>query len=714
MHPFLAAVALKVFFSAGPAGPAASCRLEILTPKVERFGKARFLISFSATYTNPFDPGEIAVDLEILTPSGKQIRWPAFFHQAYEVRYVGKGRRGGLQWIYPAGNPTWRARFSPREPGRYKCLARVRTQNLTVRSRPVSFLCVPSRRKGFVQVVRRNGRFKSSFLSFSDGTPFFALGHNLAFLGYGQYLGSLEKIRQVFGKMTANGANFTRIWAGAGDWALAVEWHKSCWSRSWQRSSPVVPAPGLKGKRCVNIQGGTGTSKRFFPCAPIALKPETRYRLSCMYLTAPGTGLKIELNGRIFELKPSAGWRRFEKVFKTESGEWFVRRINLSLTADGGVWLRDLSLKEDPAGPDLLGEAKVNRPELGWYSLYDSFLLDKVIEAAESSGLYLQLCLLSNPVRDLYMKRLRDPGSAEYAEAVRYAKRAFRYAVARWGASSALAVWEFFNEMNPGLPTDRFYREVGEAIARMDIYRRPVTTSAWHSNPRDWRHPQLNIAQEHYYLRPGRKSGVWKDEVAAVLDRVTLLRKNTPSGKPFMIGEFGLATERWGRNSAMARDRGLLHFHNALWASALSGSAGTALFWWWETLDGMNAYRHYKPLSRFLKEVPFTRSDLGPARAAASSNQVHVVGLQRKDCAFLWICNKEACWYSRLVEGRKVSPVEGLKIRLSGLKGGRYSVRWWDTFKGEVIAEDSCAAEAGGAVLKPPRFTTDIACTIKP
>lgn len=679
-------------------------KLEMLTEEVERFGRAEFVIHWNRNYTNPFDPEEADINLEVISPTGKRLHIPAFFYQGFERRLIQYGNRSE-EWLYPVGNPHWRVRFAPMEVGKYSCQAVVRDQFGTYTSNRVSFECSPSKRKGFIRVSQKDSRF----LEFTDGTPFFPIGHNLAFLYYGQYLRDTEVIEGVFRKMAENGANFARIWAGAGDWALAIEWNKSAWERTWEKKSPIISLPN--GKKCVQIKGQKGTTQPVTPCARVALKPNTRYLLSTTMQTSEGTVAQIELNGRAFEIQPSPQWVKMRWEFTTKENEWWLNRMVIRLTEEGTLWLTELSLREYPEGPELLWEADLNRPEMGVYNLRDAFLLDQVVEVAEKTGIYLQLCLLSNPTRDLYMARLKDSKSPEYEQAIAYGKRIFRYAVARWSYSPAIGIWEFFNEINPNLPTDRFYEEVSRYIREIDIYQRPITTSAWHPNPRDWRHPQLDIANEHYYIRPGEKH--WTDEVASVLARVKFLKDNTPPNKPTIIAEFGLATKEWGQSPYMQEDAKLSHFHNSLWASALSGLSGTVMFWWWETLDKMNAYEHYKPLTEFLKKIPFTRGDLQPSEASISNDQMRIVGLQGKDCAYLWLFNSSASWHKLIVEKVTPAPIKGTVLRLRDLMPGVYQVQWWNTYKGEVIQVDKIPAKMGKIDVTVPEFVTDIACQVE-
>ena len=275
-------------------------------------------------------------------------------------------------------------------------------------------------------------------------------------------------------------------------------------------------------------------------------------------------------------------------------------------------WFDALSLREAAGGPELLWEADVNRPVLGVYNAVDSFLVDELVEAAGRNGIYLQLCLLT---RDLYMTSLGNEQSPEYARAIRQAKKFLRYAVARWGYSAHVAAWEYFNEIDPGLPTDRFYSALGAYLEEIDVYHHLRTTSTWSPSPKDWRHAKLDIAEMHHYLRPA-SGAVWKDEVAVLLERSRFLREH-PAG-PMLLGEFGLADDRWGLSPYMRQDRELVHFHNSLWASALSGAAGTALFWWWDQLDQQDAYRHYRPLASFLADLPSTTAGFGPTEIKVS------------------------------------------------------------------------------------------------
>jgi hypothetical protein len=394
--------------------------------------------------------------------------------------------------------------------------------------------------------------------------------------------------------------------------------------------------------------------------------------------------------------------------------------LTIGPVGSGTIWLDNLSLKEIPDGPELLWEADVNRPVLGIYNQLDCFMLDKLVEAAQNNGIYLMLCVLT---RDLYMKHLADDHSAEYEMAIQYAEKFMRYAVARWGYATSVAAWEYFNEIDPGLPTNRFYDDLDDYLERTDIYNHLLTTSTWHPSAKDCRLASLDIAQVHRYMRPGTDEE-YKDEVAVVLDRAQFLRKHAPN-KPALIGEFGLADTKWGRSDYMKQDTEGVHFHTSLWASAFAGVSGTAMFWWWELLDQQDAYKHYKPLSAFLADPALARGQAPPAKAGVcfaglrqtdavtSDEQLRVLGYQGDDCAYLWISDSRATWWNRIAENKQPELVPDASIEIRGLRDRQYRIEWWDTYEGKAIRTEQISCTDGRIQIPLPSFSRDIACKIR-
>ncbi|MHC4461049.1 MAG: DUF5060 domain-containing protein [Planctomycetota bacterium] len=682
--------------------------VEASAKRVGKYEKLEMLIRVDSRYDNPFDPDEVNLTMLLKTPSGEQIELVAFYCQDYERRKFEQGR-GRANWYYPIGEGIWKARFAPMETGTYLATARLKDRNGTVQSESVRFHCTASSRKGFLRIGRKDPRF----LEYTEGAAFFAIGQNLAFVGEGQYV-NLTKAEQIFDKLSRNGANFLRIWTCCKDWAMAIEARKSAWDRSWHRRKIIVPIPGSENeprpRKCVKLEGGDGTSVTVSPCHPVALRPEKRYVLTGQFRADGPNGLRVDVGrGNVkqaFDAARKGQWRKFRQEFVTGKNDFWLGRLVLSLAGTGTVWLDNMSLKEAGGGAELLWEADVNRPIRGLYNQLDCFMLDELIEAAEQNGIHLMLCLVT---RDLYMKSLSNDQSREYQQAIQDAKKLMRYAVARWGYSTGVAAWEYFNEIDPGLPTDRFYTEVGQYLEQVDIYHHLRTTSTWHPSAKDCHHRRLDVGQLHHYMRTETKENI-KDEVAVVIDKTRFLREHAPT-KPVLIGEFGLATPKWGLSEHMRQDDEAVHFHNSLWASAFAGASGTAMFWWWDQLDRQDAYGHYRPLAAFLANVSF--AGLQETRATASNEHLCLLGYQGSDRAYVWLFNSKATWWNLVIEKQQPTEIKGTTIEIQGLQPGDYRVEWWHTYEGKIIEEERVSLTEGLLHVSVPPFSRDIACKIE-
>jgi len=682
--------------------------METSAKKVGKYEKLELLIRVDAGYDNPFDPDQVDLTVLLKTPGDEQIILPAFYCQEYERRKLEQGR-GRANWYYPIGQGSWKARFAPMQIGGYSASATLKDGTGTVQSNRIRFDCTSSSRKGFLRISQKDPRF----LEFTEGVPFFAIGQNLAFIGESQYV-NLTKAEQIFDKLSRNGANFLRIWTCCKDWAMAIEAKKSAWDRSWHRRKNIVPIPGSENspnpRKCVKLEGDDGASITVSPSHPVALRPKTRYVFNGRFTADRSAGLQVDIahsnSRKRFDAPPKGQWREFRREFVTGENDFWLGRIALSLVGSGTAWLDKLSLKEAAGGAELLWEADVNRPIRGVYNQLDCFMLDQLVEAAERNGIYLMLCLIT---RDLYMNSLSDEKSAEYQQAIRDAKKLMRYAVARWGYSTSVAAWEYFNEIDPGKPTDRFYAEVGKYLEQIDVYHHLRTTSTWHPSAKDCRHPKLDVGQLHHYMRPETKEN-FKDEVAVIIDKTHFLREHAPT-KPVLIGEFGLATPKWGLSEHMKQDNEGVHFHNSLWGSAFAGTSGTAMFWWWDQLDRQDAYGHYRPLTTFLADISF--AGLHEIDANTSNKQLHILGYQGSDRAYVWLFNPQATWWNLVVEKHEPEQIKDATIEIRGLQPDNYSVEWWHTYEGRIIKKERVSLIEGPLHISVPAFQRDIACKIR-
>lgn len=173
----------------------------------------RFEISFAVRgqYSNPFDPEEIDVYAEFVTPLGN-VSIPAFYYQNYTRKLY-----GGKEILVPLGDPLWKVRFTPTVAGEYKFRIIARSGSGQVETGDQSFVVLPPRRGrgGFVRIGGDGRHFVTE-----GGRGLFLIGHNVCW--YGEK-GTFDYDRW-FDKMASSGENYARIWMAP--WAFGIEWEK--------------------------------------------------------------------------------------------------------------------------------------------------------------------------------------------------------------------------------------------------------------------------------------------------------------------------------------------------------------------------------------------------------------------------------------------------------------------------------------------------------
>ena len=268
---------------------------------------------------------------------------------------------------------------------------------------------------------------------------------------------------------------------------------------------------------------------------------------------------------------------------------------------------------------------------LGKYHLGNAYKLDYILEQAEKSGLYIMLCL--DPYSNLhesgnpsdkqrhfdlfpYNEVLGGPCAAPQdfftnEKAKKWYKNRLRYIVARWGYSTHLFAWEFFNEVDL---TDNFnpatvaawHHEMGQYIRQQDPYQHLITTSC--SDPAGppvlWNVPEIDMVQTHSYSNA---------ETAEIIKK-WCLEKRAKYTKPHLYGEMGLDV-----NGVLERtDTTGIYLQQAVWASAMSGSAGTAMSWWWDSvIEPFSLYTVFSGLAQYSSDIPWVRGNLVPLKYSA-------------------------------------------------------------------------------------------------
>ncbi len=206
------------------AASAARSSLSFLSIKENRvdppvYGLFEIETVLSAEARNPYDPDEIAVDAELVSPSGKTLAVPGFWYVPYARVKV-----GAYDTVRPAGAGSWRVRFAPTEAGtwRYRLSARA-AGGSAVKSPERSFKAVAvaaaarGTARGYVRVSARDSRY----FEYEKGGTFFPIGCNVAWYDNR----GLAAYDTWFSRMGAEGANYARVWFAS--WGFGQEWSDS-------------------------------------------------------------------------------------------------------------------------------------------------------------------------------------------------------------------------------------------------------------------------------------------------------------------------------------------------------------------------------------------------------------------------------------------------------------------------------------------------------
>lgn len=272
-----------------------------------------------------------------------------------------------------------------------------------------------------------------------------------------------------------------------------------------------------------------------------------------------------------------------------------------------------------------------NYPYIGLkqYEQSHAYELDWLIDYAKQKGLYIDFCIQNhgqlqktgglgndspqwetNP----YNTALGGPcGSpAEYWSnpiAKATYKNKLRYLVARWGYSTNIMAWEFFDEMdltedykNNIVNATNWVNEMAEHLKTIDPNQHLTTNSYTYTDAgaNVFFNNNIDISQVHYY--DGIDSN--KPPTNANYETIIATQAKTMTekyNKPFMTGEFGLFVNDQVGNTAIY-DAEAVMMHNIMWSTMLNGSMGPGATWWWSSYThpfGAKTYKIFKQLADF-------------------------------------------------------------------------------------------------------------------
>ncbi len=178
---------------------------------VQRWRRFEIFVGIHPPARQPMDPAEVDLAGEFRSPDGTLFRVPGFYTLDFDHFLVGGfGRFAGRGW------PHFAVRFSPPEEGVWTWRVHLRTPagEAWTPWEEVRVGPAPPGEHGFLRISPLDPRY----LRFDDGTPYLALGENLAW--YGDR--TVFDYEAWFERLAAEGMTFARIWMPS--WAMGIEW----------------------------------------------------------------------------------------------------------------------------------------------------------------------------------------------------------------------------------------------------------------------------------------------------------------------------------------------------------------------------------------------------------------------------------------------------------------------------------------------------------
>ncbi|MCU0917793.1 MAG: cellulase family glycosylhydrolase [Planctomycetes bacterium] len=208
----LVCVAVVVLFlSAARADSEGQLQLGLSTDKPEVFERVEIAVGGMPAAANPFDPEAIALDLEVVPPSGQRLQVPGYFDREFDRKL-----EGNREVLTPSGDGSWRLRWLPLEAGRHTLVATVTLAGKFAARGKTAVVVAAGKRRGLARVEPEGKRY----FRLDDGTPLFLNGLCACWHGrrgtydYDDWLAAYQQA----------GINYIRIWM----WhqAFGIEWDK--------------------------------------------------------------------------------------------------------------------------------------------------------------------------------------------------------------------------------------------------------------------------------------------------------------------------------------------------------------------------------------------------------------------------------------------------------------------------------------------------------
>ena len=646
-------------------------------------------VNVSKTFANPFDAEQCDLSAVVTTPSGKQVRVPAFFDEPCERR---EEKPGGAEIVEPVGAEYFAVRYRAVEAGPHKVVFELREGG---RYEVVERAWQPDPRftpDGKAQVATKNRWTQAAYQRYPDGKRL------------------VERVR------FAPGAVASTLKLSEPAFVVAPETRPG-----------KGPFHGFvrvaKDKRHFEFEDGTF----YYPLGP-SLRSPSDNRIP--YVDPKWSSTEIA------RLAKRGTYQYDEYLTECQSAGIDWARVWMCPWWCGLEWRRDW--------PGYQG--------CGRYNLLNAWRMDYLLEAAAQRNIFYELCVTNHGQYSLYVDTdwPNNPYNAKLGGPLVAASEFFtradtqialqnrlRYVVARYSHSPNIMAWgmlsenEWLEEYEPSIssPVDKaapnveaWYNSMTGFLKNLDPNRHLITTHF----ARPVRGsgilalPVLDYASSNAYSFFEELGGGTYDAAAALADywagSTHGFKGFSVYGKPALVGEQG---RHWLGGQYSTKEKLDSDLHAGLWGSVVQPIGGATGYWWWLHLHFDKRYGDYKAVAAFMQGEDMRPAKdetlLEPLMLAVTSPEsvLRARALASERRMFVWIYHHES------PRGQSTADVNGAVLTISELRPGNYSLEFWDTHEGRATEKrDISIGEKGGKAVPVqiplPTVRNDLAAKMKP
>ncbi|MBC6612470.1 DUF5060 domain-containing protein [Hymenobacter sp. BT507] len=274
--------------------------------------------------------------------------------------------------------------------------------------------------------------------------------------------------------------------------------------------------------------------------------------------------------------------------------------------------------------------------------------MDELVHLTDSLGLYFMLTFdwhghlmeqggwRNSPYNRLNGGPARTPTEFFTLPAARAKyKDKLRYVVARWGYSTHIGAWEFFNEIDNAVFTQQdslliphdavtlWHGEMSRYLKDIDPYQHLVTTSISHRDILGLNSiAYIDFNQKHIYKHTEKIPGIYPSYIQTY-------------GKPYVVGEFGY---RWEDADPNYKEGFNYDYKRGLWYGLFSPTPILPMTWWWELFDDQQMTPYFRA-ARTISDQMLAAGHGEFEPFAVTSGTVQSFGMRCGDTYFVYLLN---------------------------------------------------------------------------